>query len=56
MIIIARSSHIFFFVYDCSDILIQKLTILAPIDSPNTDGINPGLVCLPLELTAMIII
>jgi polygalacturonase len=28
---------------DCSDILIQGLTILAPIDSPNTDGIEPGL-------------
>ncbi|XP_050221085.1 probable polygalacturonase [Mercurialis annua] len=25
----------------CSDVLIQGLTILAPIDSPNTDGINP---------------
>lgn len=25
-----------------SDIIIQGLTILAPIDSPNTDGINPG--------------
>ena len=28
---------------DCSDILIQGLTILAPIDSPNTHGIQPGL-------------
>jgi type II restriction/modification system DNA methylase subunit YeeA len=28
---------------DCSDVLVQGLTILAPIDSPNTDGINPGL-------------
>ncbi|KAE8077758.1 hypothetical protein FH972_016289 [Carpinus fangiana] len=26
---------------DCSDILIQGLTILAPIDSPNTHGIQP---------------
>ncbi|KAH6784022.1 Pectin lyase-like superfamily protein [Perilla frutescens var. hirtella] len=25
----------------CSDVIIEKLTILAPIDSPNTDGINP---------------
>jgi hypothetical protein len=24
-------------------VLIQWLTILAPVDSPNTDGINPGL-------------
>ncbi|KAG4915025.1 hypothetical protein JHK87_052582 [Glycine soja] len=25
-----------------SDIIIQGLTILAPVDSPNTDGIDPG--------------
>nr|TKS15508.1 putative polygalacturonase [Populus alba] len=25
----------------CSNVLIQWLTILAPVDSPNTDGINP---------------
>ncbi|KAH7557690.1 hypothetical protein JRO89_XS11G0202000 [Xanthoceras sorbifolium] len=25
----------------CSDVIIQGLTILAPVDSPNTDGINP---------------
>ncbi|XP_031266207.1 probable polygalacturonase [Pistacia vera] len=25
----------------CSNVLVQGLTILAPIDSPNTDGINP---------------
>lgn len=27
----------------CSDIVIQGITILAPVTSPNTDGINPGL-------------
>lgn len=25
-----------------SNVLVQRLTILAPIDSPNTDGIDPG--------------
>ncbi|KAJ0040979.1 hypothetical protein Pint_27377 [Pistacia integerrima] len=25
----------------CSNVLVQGLTIIAPIDSPNTDGINP---------------
>ncbi|XP_073126077.1 probable polygalacturonase [Henckelia pumila] len=25
----------------CRDVIIERLTILAPIDSPNTDGINP---------------
>ncbi|CAO2838756.1 unnamed protein product [Amaranthus hypochondriacus] len=25
----------------CSNVIVQGLTILAPIDSPNTDGINP---------------
>jgi polygalacturonase len=33
----------YFCVSDFSDILIQGLTIIAPIDSPNTDGIDPGL-------------
>ncbi|XP_044468554.1 probable polygalacturonase [Mangifera indica] len=27
--------------YYCRNVLVQGLTILAPIDSPNTDGINP---------------
>ena len=26
----------------CSNIIIQGITILAPVRSPNTDGINPG--------------
>ncbi|KAI3758381.1 hypothetical protein L6452_05942 [Arctium lappa] len=26
-----------------SDIIVQDLTIRAPVDSPNTDGIDPGL-------------
>ncbi|KAF6167212.1 hypothetical protein GIB67_029850 [Kingdonia uniflora] len=26
----------------CSKVLIQNITILAPLDSPNTDGIDPG--------------
>ncbi|KAI9160066.1 hypothetical protein LWI28_004806 [Acer negundo] len=25
----------------CSDVVIQWMTVLAPVDSPNTDGINP---------------
>lgn len=28
--------------WNCRDILIQGITIIAPITSPNTDGINPG--------------
>lgn len=27
---------------ECSNVIIQGLTILAPVTSPNTDGINPG--------------
>jgi hypothetical protein len=27
---------------ECSNILVQGITILAPVTSPNTDGINPG--------------
>lgn len=30
---------------NCSNILVQGITIIAPVTSPNTDGINPGL-CL----------
>lgn len=26
----------------CSNIVISQITILAPVHSPNTDGINPG--------------
>lgn len=26
----------------CSDVQVSNVTVLAPIDSPNTDGINPG--------------
>lgn len=33
------SSHTFFF---CSNVVIRYVTILAPSDSPNTDGIDPG--------------
>ncbi|KZV29543.1 Pectin lyase-like superfamily protein isoform 1 [Dorcoceras hygrometricum] len=25
----------------CRDVIIERLTVLAPVDSPNTDGINP---------------
>lgn len=28
---------------NCSNILVQGITIIAPVTSPNTDGINPGL-------------
>ncbi|KAG4915021.1 hypothetical protein JHK87_052578 [Glycine soja] len=34
-----------------SDIIIQGLTILPPVDSPNTDGIDPGDSCLRKNLT-----
>lgn len=27
----------------CSNVIVQGLTILAPVTSPNTDGINPGM-------------
>jgi polygalacturonase len=27
---------------ECSNVVVQGLTILAPVRSPNTDGINPG--------------
>jgi polygalacturonase len=30
----------------CSQVLVQHLTILAPISSPNTDGIDPGVLAL----------
>lgn len=26
----------------CNNVIVKGVTILAPIDSPNTDGINPG--------------
>ena len=29
----------------CSNLWIQGVTILAPVDVPNTDGINPGVCC-----------
>lgn len=29
--------------YDCKNVTIRKVTILAPVhDAPNTDGIDPG--------------
>lgn len=31
-----------FVVIKCSNVLVQGITILAPVTSPNTDGINPG--------------
>ncbi|KAJ7945234.1 Pectin lyase-like superfamily protein [Quillaja saponaria] len=30
----------------CSNVVIKGMTILAPLDAPNTDGIDPGLYCL----------
>lgn len=27
---------------ECSSVIVQGITILAPVTSPNTDGINPG--------------
>lgn len=29
--------------YDCSNVTIRGVTILNPVDSPNTDGIDPGM-------------
>jgi hypothetical protein len=34
------SSHASFFF--CSNVVIRYVTVLAPSDSPNTDGIDPG--------------
>lgn len=28
--------------YDCTNVTIQGVTILAPVNAPNTDGIDPG--------------
>jgi polygalacturonase len=42
-LIIAPLLIFLWFNFDCSNVLIQGLTILAPVDSPNTDGIDPGL-------------
>jgi len=33
--------------YKRSNIVVQGITILAPTNSPNTDGINPGMVYAP---------
>lgn len=27
----------------CSNVIVKDITIIAPVTSPNTDGINPGL-------------
>jgi polygalacturonase len=32
-----------------SQVIVQNVTILAPLDSPNTDGIDPGELSLRLE-------
>ena len=29
--------------YDCGNVTIRGVTILNPVDSPNTDGIDPGM-------------
>jgi polygalacturonase len=29
--------------YDCTNVTIHGVTILAPLNAPNTDGINPGI-------------
>lgn len=34
----------------CSNVIVQGLTILAPVTSPNTDGINPGMQGNPHKL------
>lgn len=43
-IIIIRSSWnlVWCFLPSCSNVVIRYVTILAPLDSPNTDGIDPG--------------
>ena len=35
----------FFFFLFISNVVIKGLTILAPLNAPNTDGIDPGLCC-----------
>lgn len=37
-------------IYIFRDIILQGLTILAPVDSPNTDGIDPGNVRIGVRL------
>lgn len=32
----------------CSNIIVKGITITAPVKSPNTDGINPGLLFIML--------
>lgn len=29
--------------YDCTNVTIHGVTILAPLDAPNTDGVDPGM-------------
>lgn len=29
--------------YHCSNVVVRNVTILAPHDSPNTDGVDPGM-------------
>lgn len=37
--------------YDCTNVTIRGVTILTPLDAPNTDGIDPG---LPLASTPIL--
>ena len=29
--------------YDCTNVTLHGVTILAPLDAPNTDGVDPGM-------------
>lgn len=46
---------VFVLISSCSDIVIQGVTILAPIKSPNTDGIDPGDVSLSARTSSRLI-
>lgn len=37
--------------YDCENVVIRNVTILAPLtEAPNTDGIDPGEFLFPIQL------
>lgn len=38
------------YLFSYSDVVVHHVTILAPTDSPNTDGIDPGFIQFPLHL------
>ncbi|RRT35031.1 hypothetical protein B296_00057335 [Ensete ventricosum] len=35
--------------YHCSNVVVKNVTVLAPHDSPNTDGVDPGILLYPAD-------